>query len=150
METLLSKVKELEEVLIAKTNAEDERVAKNTTTVKANEELSIKLQAQETDLNAREEAVSGIESVVNLRAEAAALNDRTKKTLEDVRKEKENINKANKTAMDEQQAIKSENETESKRIIEDKKDLKKGWEQLRAKEASYKEDIKEQIGKKLD
>ena len=149
METVLLKVNELEKALIEQTNNENARVARNTETVKKNEELSVKLEAQEKDLNAREEAVSSIESVVNLRAEAAALNDRTKKTLEDVRKEKEAINKANKEDMDAQEAIKKDNANTLVRIDESTKDIRKGWEQLRIKEANYREEIKAEITKNL-
>lgn len=149
MEKVLMKVQELEEVLIRRIDEEDERVAKNTETIKSNEELSVKLQAQEKDLNSRESAVKDIESVVDLRNEASVLNEQAKDTLQGVRKEKEKINQINKDAMDEQEAIKKENALTLTRNEESTKDLKKGWEQLNIEKSEYKEKVKADITKNL-
>ncbi len=95
----------------------------------------------ETDLNQRAAKIAGIESVVQLKQDAVELRKKAEKEMADVVAQKEANTLADK-------AVKAVNATEKSRIgqantklADDTKLLARGWDELRAKEKTYKAEI---------
>lgn len=104
---------------------------------------------KETDQNQREAKLQGIESIVQLKQDAVDLRKKAEKEMVDALVQKEENTIADK-------AVKATNTTEKTKIgqsntklADDVKLLARGWDELRAKEKTYKAEIEATILSKL-
>ena len=95
----------------------------------------------ETDLKQRESKIQGIESVVQLKQDAVELRKKAEKEMADTIARKEENALADKAAKAVNATEKSRIGQANTKLADDVKLLARGWDELRAKEKTYKAEI---------
>lgn len=146
---LINATRNLAAELKVKFEKESFREKANDAKVQELSECETLLSEKGTDLNQREAKIVGIESIVRLKDDAIALKKQAEKAMAEVIAERE----SDRLAMADAKAIQFAG---TKKLNEDKAThiddialLKKGWDQLRAKEKTYKDEIKVMFQNKL-
>lgn len=138
---LIGQASQLATTLKTKITKENEREKVNDA---KSEELSNRetvANDKDSDLNQREAAVKKIESVVQLKADAVELQKKAEKTMAEAKAEKEKNDLESNAAKDKLTADRKALADAEAKHLDDLKSLKTGWEQLRKKEKTYKDEI---------
>ena len=128
---------------------EDERAQVNTKKEAVLDGRETVISEKENSLSAREKAILKIEDVVKLKEDAIALRKDAERLIAKTQDEKASNDKVNADQKAENARVKAENEKETARLLDEKKSIDKAWKQVRAKEASYREDVKKEVLGKL-
>jgi hypothetical protein len=142
---LMGQVNQLAITLKAKFAKENERGVANDA---KSEELSKRETAvseKESDLNQREAKVQGIESVVQLKQDAIELKKQANKAMADAVEQKEINALENKNAKDALAVERKRLADADVKLLDGIESLRIGWDQLRKKEKTYKEEINAKI-----
>jgi len=134
MESILKTVTTLEGQLIKAIEVAEKTKADNDVVAQKNKELSAELSAKEKDIKAREKAIAPIEDVVVFKLEAEILMREAKNKISEANKAVEALEKQKEEhrLFVASEALRIQKEDE--RILDEKKGLKRGYEQLKKAE----------------
>ena len=145
----LSLVNQLVTEIKSKIAKEDMREETNTTNNVAISDRETVVSEKESDLNQRETRVQSIESVEQLRTDALKAKRETEELMAQLEEQKEKDRIVNENAKAVNLAEKKRLEVADVKHLDDMELLKKGWDQLRTKEKTYKDRMREIVNEKL-
>jgi len=104
---------------------------------------------KEDNLATRNRAISHIEDIVSMKESSLALMKQAEYLKAKVKEEKETADRVNADTLADIKRQMEALAVEKTRDIESKKELKIAWSELKAKEASYRQDIQNEIKKRI-